>query len=161
MLTGTAGEKREMQKRKSEAERENEEGMKGRRVARVKMTSNAMKMSLSSVEKFHMRLTRSFFSLIGCCSLSLTMVSDVLFFSTGSDSRGREEEEEEEVNRFVLSVSLSSLSFNKSASRVAFYSTPCLCVHLFFFVLLPAAAFVYMCMYYIYFLMNFGKMQFL
>lgn len=64
MLTGTAGEKREMQKRKSEAERENEEGMKGRRVAKVKMTSNAMKMSLSSVEKFHMTPTRSFLSLL-------------------------------------------------------------------------------------------------
>ena len=72
MLRGTAEEKREMQKRKSEVERENEEGMKGKRVAKVQRTSNAMNVSLSSAEKFQMTPTRSFLSLV-FCSFSLTM----------------------------------------------------------------------------------------
>lgn len=124
-----AEEKREMQKRKSEVERENEEGMKGKRVAKVHRTSNAMKVSLSSAEKFHMTPTRSFLSLV-FCSFSLTMamvlllqsIVDLLKQRRRWKNRGRKKKK----NRLILSEDVCLSLFQRVGEKSRFLILVCI-----------------------------------
>lgn len=94
-LTASEAEIREMQNLSSEAEMEKEEGMKGRRVAKVQRTSNATKMTLSSAEKFHKKQIRRFLLSLVFWSFSFAIFEVLL----STDEVEEEEDESERTKR--------------------------------------------------------------